>query len=82
MKYFITVGNCPQFKNKKIEPQGHQNYKVRYNTRYYLYVVKICITNHELSRKWQKLFILEVNSVDYNKTVIHIKYISYTLTMF
>lgn len=26
MKRFIDVGSCPQFKNKEIEPQGHQNY--------------------------------------------------------
>lgn len=67
MKYFITGGNCPQFENKKIEPQGHQNDKVRYNTRLYIYVLKNHIMDCKLSKKWNKLFILEVKSVDYGE---------------
>lgn len=38
IKYFITVGNYPQFVNKKIEPQGDS---VRYSTRHYVCVVNI-----------------------------------------
>lgn len=74
-KYSVTVGNCPQFKNKKIEPQGHQSYSQVQQE------AKIHLLNNELSRKWHKFFILEGNLVDYDKTVINIKYVNYTLTM-